>query len=116
MLVLTNCHDADGNRTSLAAKVGSTADFVNDYSYDDLNREPQVTQGASTVTGHDAVDSKLVNFTYNADGQFAWIDGFNDLIGSSADRLATSDYGYDADCDITSLTHASSTGSTTYAD
>ena len=38
------------------------------YSYDAMNRETQVTQGASTAGGADAVDSKLVNFTYNADG------------------------------------------------
>ena len=45
-------------------------DFVNSYSYDYLNRETQVTQAASTASGtDDPVDGKLVNFTYNADGE-----------------------------------------------
>ena len=59
-VVLSSSYDADGNRTSLSATIATTADFVNNYSYDSLNQEVQVTQGASTVSGHDAVDSKLV--------------------------------------------------------
>ena len=91
-VVLASTFDANGNRTSLSATIGATptADFVNDYSFDDLNRESQVIQEASAVTGHDAVDSKLVNFTYYADGQFASIDRFNDTTGTSGDRVAKS--------------------------
>ena len=42
-------YDADGNRTQLAATIGGTADFVNSYTYDSLNREVQVKQAASTA-------------------------------------------------------------------
>jgi hypothetical protein len=30
--------DANGNRTQLTAKIGTTKDFVNDYSFDSHNR------------------------------------------------------------------------------
>ena len=50
-VVLSSSYDADGNRTQLSATIGGTADFVNTYSYDGLNRETQVTQGASTASG-----------------------------------------------------------------
>ena len=68
-VVLGSTYDAAGNRLTLSATIGGTADFVNGYSYDDLNREYQVTQSAG---GGDAVDPKQVNFTY---------DMFNNLIG-----------------------------------
>ena len=113
--LLSSGYDAAGNRTWLSATIGGTADFVNTYSYDALNRETQVTQGASAIAGHDGVDSKLVNFTYNADGQLASIDRFNDLTGSSGDRVATSVYGYDHFGRLTSLTQTAADGTTTYA-
>jgi RHS repeat-associated protein len=114
-VLLSSGYDAVGNRTSLSATIGSTADFVNTYAYDALNRQTQVTQGASTIAGHDGVDSKLVNFTYNADGQLASIDRFNDLTGSPGDRVASSAYGYDDFGRLTSLTHTAADGTTTYA-
>ena len=114
-VVLGSAYDAAGNRTSLSATIGGTADFVNAYTYDDLNRQTQITQGPGTATGHDAVDDKLVNFTYNADGQLASIDRFNDLTGLSGDRVATSAYGYDDFGRLTGLTHTAADGSTTYA-
>ena len=114
-VVLTSTYDAAGNRTSLSAAVGGTADFVNRYCYDDLNRETQVTQGASAAAGHDGVDSKLVTFTYNADGQLASIDRFHDLSGASGDRVATSSYGYDDFGRLTGLTHTAADGATTFA-
>ena len=67
-------------------------------------------------TGGDAVDSKLVNFAYNADGQLSSIERFNDTTGSSGDRVAKSDYGYDDFGRLSSLTHTAANGTTTYAD
>ena len=74
----------------------------------------QVTQGASSAGGRDAVDSKLVNFTYNADGELATIDRFT-ADGSSATGWPTSTYGYDGLGRLTSLTHTAANGTTTYA-
>ena len=110
-VVLSSAYDTDGNRTQLSATIDGTADFVNTYSYDDLNQETQVTQGASTVSGHDAVDSKLVNFTYNADGQLASIDRF---AGASSQEVAKSVYGYDSLGRATSLTQTIAGGTTPY--
>jgi RHS repeat-associated protein len=110
---LNSTYDAVGNRTSLSATIGGTADFVNTYSYDDLDREKQVLQGESTASGHDTVDSKLVNFTYFADGQFETIDRYNALTDSSG--VANSSYGYDDAGRITGLTHTEAGTSTTYA-
>ena len=112
-VTLTDQYDADGNRTSLSAQIGSAYDFVNGYSYDHLNREKQVTQAASTATGtDDPVDGKLVNFTYDADGEFATIDRRN----SSSARVALSTYAYDSLGQVTGLSQTASDGSTTYAD
>ena len=76
-VLLTSGYDPAGNRTSLSATIDGTADFVNGYQYDDMNHELQVTQDPSNVSGHDAVDDKLVNFTYNADGQLKSIVRFH---------------------------------------
>ena len=113
-VVLNSAYDADGKRTQLAATIGGTADFVNSYSYDRLNRETQVTQGASTLPGVDAVDGKLVNFTYNADGQFDTITRYASPTGTST-LVATSEYGYDDLGRLTSLAHTAADGTTTYA-
>jgi RHS repeat-associated protein len=112
-VTLASGYNADGDRTSLSATIGSTADFVNDYSYDTLNRETQVVQEAGGDT--DAVDSKLVNFTYNADGQFDTIDRFNSTTDTSGE-VAKSQYAYNDLGQLTSLTHGNSDSSTAYAD
>ena len=48
--------DADGDRTQLAATIGTTADFVNNYGYDDYGQMTQVTQ--SGVSGGNSVAEK----------------------------------------------------------
>ncbi len=108
-VVLASTYDAAGNRLSLSATIGGTADFVNGYSYDDLNREYQVTQSAG---GGDAVDPKQVNFTYNADGQFNTITRQASPNGT-AETVATSSYGYDDFGRVTSLAQAA-LATTTY--
>jgi hypothetical protein len=59
--------------TSLTATVAGTADFLNSYSYDSLNRLTQVTQAQQT--GGNSVTAKRVNFAFNADGQYTSIPG-----------------------------------------
>ncbi len=114
-VVLTSGYDPAGNRTSLSATIGGRADFVNGYQYSDMNQELRITQGPGTVSGHDAVDDKLVNFTYSANGQLKSIDRFHDLTASPADRVATSAYGYNNLDELTSLTSTAANGTTTYA-
>jgi hypothetical protein len=43
-LTLSQQYDADGNRTQVAASIGETADYVNDYLYDNLGRMTDVKQ------------------------------------------------------------------------
>ena len=106
-----------GNRTQLAAMIGTTADFVNNYQYafDPSNnlygQMSQVTQ--SGVSGGDAVDPKRVDFTYDADGQFSTIDRCASL--DTSQPVADSAYAYNAAGQITSLTHTAADGTTTYA-
>jgi hypothetical protein len=109
-VVLTSTYDADGNRTSLSAKIGGTADFVNSYSYDSQNREVQVAQGSA---GGNTVDTKLVNFSYDADGEMKSIDRY--AKGSTTD-LAASVYGYSSSGQVTGLTHTAASGATYAAD
>ena len=106
-------YDADGNLTNLAAKLGVTVtqnnyyppytsggtnDFVNDYTYDNLNRFTRLTQygygsgsglgsgsgsgsGSSSSTGN-AVAEKRVDFTYNERGQIDSINRYANLTGT----------------------------------
>ncbi len=112
---LSSTYDADGNRTQLSATIGGTDDFVNGYSYNDLNQETQVSQAASPAIDADAVESKLVDFTYNADGQFNGIGRYASPAGSPQ-LVATSTYGYDGLGRPTSLAQTAADGTTSYAD
>ena len=67
-VTLTQQFDADGNRTQLAATVGETADFVNNYAYDSLGGITQVTQ--PHISGGNAVAEKRVDLAYDANGQY----------------------------------------------
>jgi RHS repeat-associated protein len=105
-VVLSSTYDADGNRKSLSATVGGTADFVNTYSYDSSHREVQITQGPAA--GKSNVDPKTVSFTYDADGEVSTIDRFNALNTGSGEVVKTT-YGYDSFGRVTGLTHSTST-------
>ncbi len=43
-VTLTNGYDQNGNRTSSALSINGTADYVNNYTYDNLDRQTSVTQ------------------------------------------------------------------------
>ncbi len=85
------------------------ADFVNQYTYDRLNRLTRVTQ--SGVTGGNAVAEKRVDFSYAADSQTAAITRYQDLAGTKL--VAASTFSYDAVGRLQGLTH--SQGTTTLA-
>ena len=93
-VVLASAYDAAGNRTSLAATIDSTDDFLNTYTYDDLHRLTRVDQEGQT--SGNTVHEKRVDFSYNAISQFTEIARFNDTAGGSVDEIATSTFTYDA--------------------
>ena len=93
-------YNANSQQTQVAAKVGGTNDFVNDYTYDNTGRLTQLTQQGQ---GGNAVAEKRVDFGYNADSQFDTIARYKDMNGGSTNEVATSDYGYDAANRLTSL-------------
>src|SRR6185437_1038125 len=70
-VVLSSQYDANSNRTSLAATIAGTADFLNTYSYDALDELTQLVQQGQT--GGNVVATKGANLTYNALGQLATI-------------------------------------------
>jgi YD repeat-containing protein len=88
--------------------LGTTADLANSYLYDALDRLTQVQQSSN---GGNAVASKQVNFTYNADGQTTALSRYSDLSGTNL--VASSTWGYDQNNRLTSLAHALGTGGTT---
>ena len=94
--------NAAGNRTQLAATIGTTADFVNDFSYDALGQMTQVTQQAQS--GGNAVAEKLVEFDYGPTGQFSEIRRYADLLEN--EYVARSGFSYDATGRLTDLTHS----------
>jgi RHS repeat-associated protein len=108
-VILSNGYDNLGRRTSLAAEVDATDDFLNTYAYDALSRMTQVTQAGKY--GGNTVAEKRVDLAYNAAGAFSTITRYADLAGT--DLVATTTYGYDNALRLTSLTHAH--GSTTLA-
>src|SRR5258708_20879163 len=100
-VVLASAYDALGRKTSLSATVAGTADFLNNYSYDALNRVTTVTQAQQT--GGNSVAAKRVNFAYNTDGQYTSISRYADTTGTNL--VATSTYGYNRVGSITSLSY-----------
>ena len=116
---LTNGYDANGNRTSLSAKIGTTVDFVNSYVYDNLNQLISLTQTQQDGSGANAVAFKEVGFAYNDAGNLTQINRFNTSVedpwntnapiqddGHQSGALAISTYGYDHAGRLTSLNHS----------
>ncbi|GIW93883.1 MAG: hypothetical protein KatS3mg110_1924 [Pirellulaceae bacterium] len=102
-VVLNSSYDASGNRTRLAAVIDGTDDFVNDYTYDLLNRMTRVDQYG--VAGGHAVAEKRVDMAYNSLGQFTQIVRYRALSGTPSDEVATSVYTYDAAHRLVGLSH-----------
>ena len=106
----TQSFDANGNRTKLSAKIGTTDDFVNNYTFDALDRMTRVIQ--ADVPGGNTVADKRVDFSYLLDGRFSSITRYEDLIGT--EFLGQSHFNYDATGRLKVLRHRS--GTTTFAD
>ncbi|MHB1036579.1 MAG: golvesin C-terminal-like domain-containing protein [Pirellulales bacterium] len=106
VVAFTQAYDALGRRTQLAATLDTTADFVTDYSFDNLGRMTQVKQ---TGQGGNAVAAKRVDFTYDIAGQWDTIDRYADLDGD--DLVASGAYTFDETGRITGLEYTMQTGS-----
>ncbi len=103
---LENLYDANGNRESLTASVGSTLDFINGYQYDALNRLTSIAQIGSA--GDNNVAYKQVGFKYNLAGQLTNVNRFDEPSSNPtnpAGSLASSVYDYDGAGRLKSIDH-----------
>ena len=92
----------NGDRTQLAASIGSTNDFVNNYQYQGLLGEmSQVTQ---TSNGGNAVAAKTATFQYDLQGELTGVDRYQNA-DATANFVAQATYGYDAIGALTSLAY-----------
>ncbi len=107
IITFAQSFDNNGNRTQLAATIGSTSDFVNDYTYGALNLLTQIKQHG--VTGGNTVAEKRIDFTYNAVGQFTTINRYASLT-DPMQLVATSAYSYDSSERLIGLTHEQNSG------
>jgi hypothetical protein len=94
-------YDAGNRRTSLAAEIDNTDDFLNSYSYDNLGRLTQVDQDEQS--GGNSVSEKRVDFECNDLGQYTEITRYTDVAGTL--DVATSSYAYDEANRLTDLDH-----------
>ncbi len=101
-VILTSAYDAAGNRSSLSASVAGTADFLNTYTHDALDRLTRVDQVGQ---GGNSVAEKRVDLAYNAISEFTSIARYKDTDGGTANEVATAAYGYDALGRLTSLAY-----------
>jgi hypothetical protein len=89
----------------LSATIDTTADFVNQYTYDALHRMTRIEQsGQSGQSGGNAVAEKRIDLSYDAASQWQTITRYADLAATKL--VATSDYAFDAAGRLTALTHA----------
>jgi YD repeat-containing protein len=87
--------------TSESATVAGTNDFLNNYTYDQLNRLTRLTQAQQT--GGNTVAVKCVDLAYNADGQYTSLSRYADTTGTNL--VATSTFGYNGVGALTSLSY-----------
>ncbi|MEQ9406875.1 MAG: RHS repeat-associated core domain-containing protein [Fuerstiella sp.] len=103
-------YDVGSRRTSLAAEVDGTDDFLNTYHYDNTGRLTRVDQ--EEQSGGTSVSEKRVDFSYNDLGQYSEIVRYADVAGTL--DVATSVYTYDDASRLTGLDHKQ--GSTVLSD
>jgi RHS repeat-associated protein len=111
-VVFAQAYDAAGNRTSLAAEIDSTDDFLTEFEYDALGRMTRIEQAGQV--GGNSVAEKRIDLAYTADGQYASIQRYSDLDGGGGNLVAETTYEYDDLGRLTGLAHEK--GTTTFAD
>ena len=102
-VVLTSAYDVNSRLTQKSATIDGDQDFVNDYSYDMLNRLSRIVQDQQP--GGNSVSDKRVDMSYNAADQIASVARYADLIASA--EVASTDYGYDGIGRLVGLNHTS---------
>jgi RHS repeat-associated protein len=106
-VVLTAGYDLAGDLTSQSATITGTADFLNNYSYNDDQELTTVQQ--EQQSGGNTVANKEIDYAYNAIGQFTAIGYYDELSGPRTD-IATGAFTYDADNRLTDLAYTSDGG------
>jgi hypothetical protein len=94
-VVLASAYDAMNDRTQLTATVASTADFLNTYSFDAMQRLTEETQLGQT--GGNGVSPKGVDFAYNLDSQLTSAIRFDPTTASPHPDIAVGTYSYGCD-------------------
>ncbi|MGH9208439.1 MAG: hypothetical protein ACRD1G_18110, partial [Acidimicrobiales bacterium] len=108
-VVLASQFDAMNDRTQLTATVAGTADFLNAYTFDALERITQATQ--EVQTGGNGVAPKGIGYAYNLDNQLTSVLRFDPTTASPHPDIALGTFSYDAGNRLTELkyTHSTST-------
>ncbi len=93
--------DVMNNRTQIAATVGSTADFVTGYTYDNLYRMTGIEQSAQA--GGNAVAEKAIDLEFDVASQLVTLTRFGDV--SRTKQVADTHFTFDDAGRLTDLTH-----------
>jgi len=100
-VVFKYTYDVLHRQTGVSAKIGSTDDYVNTCTYDNLGRVVQITQHG--VSGGNAVAEKRIDFGYSDDSTRATISRLADLAGIEA--VAVTESIFDELGRITDIVH-----------
>ncbi len=93
--------NAASDRTQLSATIGSTADFLNSFSYDNLHRLTSLNQ--QSQSGGNTVATKLADFAYNKLNQLTTIDRYQNT--GRTNEVAQTSYSYDTGNRLTGIAH-----------
>jgi RHS repeat-associated protein len=100
-VIFTQAFDAAGNRAQLATEIGGVDDFVNNYTYDPLDRMTRVVQ--TDVVGGTSVADKRVDLTYFRDEKYRTVTRYADTVG--AEFVAQTEHSYDTTGRLKTLKH-----------
>lgn len=100
-IIVSRNYDVLGNLTQAAATLGANTDYVNNYSYDSLQRVTQITQQGEL--GGNSVAAKRVDLSYNANSNLTGIQRFEGL--NTTPAVAQTTQGYDAMGRLASIQH-----------
>jgi RHS repeat-associated protein len=109
-VVLTGTYDALGDMLTQSATIAGTADFLNNYTYNDDQELTTVTQQGQN--GGNAVSPKEIDYAYNAIGQFTDVWDYNTLSGPRINVLHGA-FSYDNGARLTGIAYTSNGGATT---
>jgi RHS repeat-associated protein len=106
-VVFESGYNVKSGRTSLAASINGTDDFLRTYTRDEWNRVTQLLEEGQS--GGNGVVRKEIDFTYNAAHQYESIVRYE---GTSPTLIATTSFGYDGMGRLDDLHHQNGTPAT----